>query len=184
MWFPEISPYWHLIDIHPTFISGLGEYLSYLKFTPKHILPEAGQAPAAVDKIWSISKIDLPIGFMGCWTISICVLFLGDHLLHVKALCQYCFNSIPNGIPISRYVPVPGLNWAAAASIGLVQAQYWQLMACFQGYCHTIFDIQCRLNPRLKVIHPALDVGVGWVWYRNMLTVIMRNPMMAIIVTI
>ena len=34
-----------------------------------------------------------------------------------------------------RYVPVPGLYWADAVSIGPVQARYWQLMACLQGRC-------------------------------------------------
>ena len=29
--------------------------------------------------------------------------------------------------------PVPGLYWFDAASIGPVQAQYWQLNACLQG---------------------------------------------------
>jgi len=33
----------------------------------------------------------------------------------------------------SRCVPVPGLYWADADSIGPVQAQYWQLMAFLQG---------------------------------------------------
>ena len=28
-------------------------------------------------------------------------------------------------------VPVPGLYWSDAASIGPVQARYWQLTACF-----------------------------------------------------
>ena len=39
-------------------------------------------------------------------------------------------------------MPVPGLYWADAASIGPVQARYWQLMACLQSarqqYDHTI----------------------------------------------
>ena len=30
-------------------------------------------------------------------------------------------------------MPVPGLYWSDAASIGPVQARYWQLMACLQG---------------------------------------------------
>jgi len=30
-------------------------------------------------------------------------------------------------------VPVPGLYWADAASIGPVQARYWQLTAWLQG---------------------------------------------------
>ena len=31
-------------------------------------------------------------------------------------------------------MPVPGKYWANAASIGPVQARYWQLMACLQGH--------------------------------------------------
>ena len=34
-----------------------------------------------------------------------------------------------------RYVPVPGMYWADAASIGPVQARYWQPMASLQGWC-------------------------------------------------
>ena len=38
-----------------------------------------------------------------------------------------------------RYLPVPGLYWADAASIGPVPARYWHITACLQGYIsHTL----------------------------------------------
>jgi len=43
-----------------------------------------------------------------------------------------------------RYVPVPGLYWADAASIGTVQARYWQRMACLQSiYKDQILVLSC-----------------------------------------
>jgi len=46
-------------------------------------------------------------------------------------------------------VPVPGLYGANAASIGPVQARYWQLMACLQGHC---FSVKCLPGSFLRVL--------------------------------
>ena len=35
-------------------------------------------------------------------------------------------------------MPVPGLYWADAASIGPVQARYWQLTPHFQGFAYDL----------------------------------------------
>ena len=49
-------------------------------------------------------------------------------------------------------MPVPGLYWADAGSIGPVQARYWQLMACLQGV-----QGQCKLNTMCVQIKLTLD---------------------------
>ena len=46
-------------------------------------------------------------------------------------MCLCVYVTLP--LYTCRYMPVPDLYLADAASIGPVQARYWQLLACLQG---------------------------------------------------
>jgi len=61
-------------------------------------------------------------------------------------------------------VPVPGLYWTDAASIGQVQARYWQPMACLQGSQNKldVAEIYDSLRGQLKIytyFHARVIIG-------------------------
>ena len=46
-------------------------------------------------------------------------------------MCVHDYGEEHHKIPVN--MPLPGMYWAYAASIGPVQARYWHLIACLQG---------------------------------------------------
>ena len=57
-------------------------------------------------------------------------------------------------------MPVPGLYWADAASIGPVQARYWQLMA----YLHGPSFPTILLAKNMMVTYPVTMPVLGLYW--------------------
>ena len=51
------------------------------------------------------------------------------------------------------------MYWADAASIGPVQARYWQLMACLQGYSRDMLNNVCETPNGKK---PIIELMMTW----------------------